>query len=231
MSVLNAGRLRHDENGFSLPELITAMAVFGILMTLVLTFVVSFSQTFHKERSAADSTNVAAIGMNSVTKVIRSGTTLTQPDRAIFVRAEREELIMYTYLADTATSPKPIRVRLSIDGDRQLRESRWNPSSSSAPWTFPAVTAPVASSRVVARKIIAPTAAQVAAGQSYLFTYLDSNGNEMATPVPADQRGNIATVRVTMTVQADDTARTPPVTLQNRVGMPNLTDSRLGLNG
>jgi prepilin-type N-terminal cleavage/methylation domain-containing protein len=219
------------ERGFSLPEMIVAMALFAVVMTLVLTFIVSFSTTFSRERAASESTNVAAIGMNSVTKVIRSGTTLTEPDRAIFIRADREELIMYTYLAEDSIDPAPIRVRFHIDAGRQLRESRWNATSSDNPWTFPVLTATPATNRVVARTLVAPTAAEIAAGGSYLFEYLNDDGAVIATPVAANQLGNIATVRVTMMVQADITGRAAPVVLQNRVGMPNLTTSRLGLNG
>lgn len=223
--------LRRDERGFSIPEMIVAMSLLGVVMTLVLTFVVSFSTTFSKERAAFESTNVAAVGMNSLTKVIRSGTTLTEPDRAIFLKADNEELIMYSYLADDSVDPAPIRVRFAIDANRQLREARWNASSSDNPWTFPALTAPPVSQRVVARTIVAPTAAQLAAGGSYLFTYLNIDGAVIPTPVATNQLGNIATVRVTMTVQADGTGRAEPVVLQNRVAMPNLTTSRLGLNG
>lgn len=216
------------------------MALFSIAMTLVVTLFVTFSTNFTRERAMSESTNTAAIGMNQVTKVVRAGTTLTKPDRPVFVKADREELILHSYLADDAFAPEPIMIRLGIDANRQLIEQRWNATTVAGSWDFPdlvltpapsRIVTPPATSRVIARKIIAPTPAEVSAGQLYLFTYLRADGTAIASPVPAAELGNIATVKVTMTVQADETGRAAPVTLQNRVGMPNLTASRLGIEG
>jgi prepilin-type N-terminal cleavage/methylation domain-containing protein len=240
VSTSGRGPARGRESGFSIPELIVAMAILSIVMTLVVTLFVSFTTNFTRERAVADSTSTAAIGMNQVTKVVRAGTTLTKPDRPVFVKADREELILHSYLADDAFAPEPVMIRLGIDSNRQLIEQRWSATTVAGAWDFPNLVLTPApsriattpeSSRVIARKIIAPTATEVSAGAHYLFTYLRADGTTITAPVAASELGNIATVKVTMTVQADQTGRADPVTIQNQVGMPNLTASRLGIEG
>jgi hypothetical protein len=203
-------------------------------MTLVVSVFSSFTSSFSEQRAETDSTNIAGIGMNEVTKVIRAGTIIdreTLDDLPIFVDASDESMVLYSYLAEDSFDPAPIRVRFSIDANRQLVESRWSATRGAEGWTFPALTATPDFQKVVARKIIARTSAEVAAGRSRLFTYLDIAGNPIATPVTSANRGNIASVKVTMNVQADDTGQASPVEIQNRVGLPNLTASRLGLQG
>jgi prepilin-type N-terminal cleavage/methylation domain-containing protein len=155
--------LYKQDSGFSLPELIIAMGLLSIVMTLVVTFFVTFSTTFTKERAATDSTNVAAIGMNVITKVVRAGTIIdlkTLPDLSVFVKADDESVILHSYLADDAIDPQPVLIELSIDSDRELIESRWSATKVSEGWNFPnALSNPQPApeiSRVVARKIIAP---------------------------------------------------------------------------
>ena len=228
-----AARLRSDA-GVGLIELVVSMTLLAILMTLVVTVFSSFTNTFSRERAESDSTNVAGIGMAELAKVIRSGTIIdrkTTDDLAIFVEATDESVTLYSYLADDSLDPAPIRVRFAIDANRQLIESRWNAARSAEGWTFPALSATPDYQKVIARKIIARTNAEVAAGKARLFTYLDKSGSKFATPVASSNRGNISAVLLTMNVQADDTKEAAPVELQNRVGLPNLSSSRLGLLG
>ena len=232
-------RLNLGDDGVGLVELIVTIAVFAILMTMIVSIFSSFSQTFSNERAQSDSINVAGVGMNELTKVIRAGTIIdlkSTEDRPIFVEAQDESVTLYSYVADNSLDPRPIRVKFSIDADRQLLESVWKADPSPEGWVFKVDTVPSTapdSTRIIARKIIARTNAEVAAGKARLFTYIDSAGNKVATPVTAGApaRGLIAAVVVTMNVQADDTNQAPPVELRTRVGLPNLSTSRLGLNG
>ena len=63
-----------------------------------------------------------------------------------------------------------------------------------------------------------------------LFTSAEARGSGAASALITALK-DIATVKVTMTVQADPTGRADPVQIQNRVGLPNLVSSRLGLEG
>jgi len=231
--------VKQREDGFSLPELILAMGLFAILMTLVVTVFTTFNNRFTQERSATDSATVASIGMNELTKVLRSGTILTRKDadpQPIFISATRDSVEFYGYLAedaflnDNTLGVEPIRIRFSVVNGI-LKEQRWGMVRQTTTRNWINGSATPIMDRVVARKIIAPTTAEVAAGGKYLFTYLKADGTPLTAPVAADSLKLIVAVQVTMKVQADITERADPVQIQNRVGLPNLTSSRLGSSG
>ena len=227
------------EDGFSLPELILAMGLFAILMTLVITVFTTFNTKFTQERSATDSATVASLGMNELTKVLRSGTILTRKDadaQPIFISATKDSVEFYGYLAedaflnDNTLGVEPLRIKFSVVNGI-LKEQRWGMvrQTTTRNWVNGSTT-PILE-RTVARKIIAPTAAEVAAGGKYLFTYLKADGTALSAPVASESLKLIVAVQVTMKVQADITGRADPVQIQNRVGLPNLTSSRLGSSG
>lgn len=229
MRALRARLLAHharDERGVTLPELLVTMLLLSFLTALMLGLVSSFSQTFTRERSAADSTTVAAAGMKELTRVVRAGTELRLSgggavSAPVFVEAKPNTLTMYAYIDTAAANPKPVKVRFSIDAQRRLVETRWAATSAAAPWTFAAAGSPT-SSRPIARLI--PTTAPA------LFEYLDANN--AVIPIPGagfttDQLRTIAAVRVTLTVQADVTSRADPVQIHNAVGIPNRGISRV----
>jgi len=230
---------RDAEAGFGLMELVVAMAILTLLMSIIIGTFASFSSAFRDERAQTDSINVAGVGMNQLTKIIRAGTIIdlkSTEDRPIFVEASDESVTLYSYIASSSIDPQPIRVRFAIDASRQLVQSTWKAEKSSEGWVFKVDSAPATapdSTRVIARKIIARTASEVTAGKARLFTYLDKDGKKIATPVVAGSaaRGQITAVVITMNVQADDTKQASPVELRTRVGLPNLSTSRLGLNG
>lgn len=231
-----------DDAGFGLPELIVSMALFAILGTLVLTLITTFSRTFTRERSAVDSTNVAAMGMNELTRVMRAGTEIRVSggtvNNPVFLDARAESLIMHAFLDTDSTTPRPLKVSFSIDGNRQLVESRWLAVPSSDPfWTFGAVGRVPDSQRPVARQI---PVFDPLVDEAPLFTYRTAEVCATSTPdcnvlVPptggtlseADRR-RIALVEIRLTVQADITARAEPVTIRNQVGLPNLGIDRVG---
>jgi len=234
-------RVHAEQSGFSLPELIVAMALFAVVMTMIVGLFTSFTTRFTEERAATDSAAVGALGMNEVTKVIRAGTLINRKagtPLAVFNTAKPGEIVMYSYLADDASladgelGSAPVMVRLRLSATGELTETRWNATRVDDEWIFPALTAtPYFKERVIARKIIQPTTAQIAAGRPPLFTFLKLDGTALTGTVAATALKDIATVKVTMTVQADPTGRADPVQIQNRVGLPNLVSSRLGLEG
>lgn len=64
-----------------------------------------------------------------------------------------------------------------------------------------------------------------------LFRYFDKDGGALTPAAGAslseDQRRNIASVQITMQVQANGSGRTAPVAIQNMVGLPNLGVARV----
>lgn len=234
-------RTVHDDDGFGLPELLVSMFLLAIVSTLVVTLVSSFTRTFTRERSAVESTNTAAVGMNELTRVIRSGTEIRVSgspfNRPVLIEAMDEGITLYAFLDTDSVNPRPVRVRFRIDATRVLHEDRWYADAASAPyWTFGADGRDPDSSRPVARRIVPRGPDETA-----MFTYRtsevcpeggDPDCNVLVPPaggtLTEDSRRQIALVEIRLTVQADESQRAEPVTIRNQVGLPNLGIDRLG---
>jgi type II secretory pathway pseudopilin PulG len=230
--VLNA----KDESGFGLSEFVVAIGLFSILATLIVVAFSTFTTTLTRDRAATTNTNVAAIGMDELTRVIRSATSIpvvNADDLPPFAYANKEKIILYAYIDTNAATPKPVKVQFEVNATtRDLVETRWaahpKPGYPSY-WEFD--TTPQ-SSRVIARKIVAP-----GTGQPFTFNYQEIGADLLpddmtipATGITAANLSKIAVVEVTVKVQSDPTGRAAPVTMTNQVGIPNLGVSRLGLS-
>ena len=223
MSRLRRAARRHDE-GVTLPELIVTMMLLAIVTTLVMTFVIAMSRTFTRDREQSDSANVGSVGMNEVSRVIRSATELrttaggSTAEPAI-IEAGPNTLTLYSYIDSGTATVKPMKVQFLIDGQRRLVEKRWVATNTSSPWSFGSTAS---STRTVARSI--PTTAGA------LFTYLDKNSVVLPFSsglLSATNRQNVAAVDVRLTVQSDLTQRADPVELRSTVGIPNLGKTRV----
>ncbi len=227
-----ADRATREDGGFSLVELIVAIGLLSLLVTMVAGLYISAMKTVSFSRSLTQNTAFAANAMNEASRVIRAGTanpvankTLSDP---AFVQATNEQMILYAYVNLASSAEQPVMISLSLNSSRQLVESRWPATALQTGWSFPdpAVTAPSST------RMLAATVAPNVAGQPYLFTYLLADGTVLPVPATgtftADQRRTIASVMVTLTVQASLTDSTNPVTLQNTVGIPNLGLARVG---
>lgn len=226
--VLAAGS---GERGLGLSELLVAMVLFGIVLAVVSGLFVSTQRNFTLSSNITDNTKAASNGMNEAARLIRAGTEnpvagQPLPDPA-FVSAANESVTLYAYINLDASVERPIMVRLALDAERRLVESRW--AAVSLPdghWGFPSPA-----SRPDSTRTLAQTVAPHASGSPSLFTYLRSDGAPMAgsdAGLPSDQLSTIASVQVTLTVQASLTNAGNPVTLQNTVGIPNLNLNRTG---
>jgi Flp pilus assembly pilin Flp len=222
----NAAR---DEHGVTLVELIVASGLLAMMLVVVVTFFSAFTRTLNVDIGSTTSMTTAAIGMNEVTRVVRSGTEIPVQGQSlnlpVFIQAGNEHVLMYAFLDTSSTDPAPIKVDFAINAGRELVETRWDSYViNTSYWAF---LPTAASERVIARKIVARTGSE-----PYLFTYYDSAGNVIATDgsgnVPSANLRSIAAVRVALKVQADPTGHADPVQLENTVGIPNLGISRVG---
>lgn len=217
-----------SDSGLTLPELLVTMALTAIIGAMVVTFVAGYSRTLTRESARNDSTNVAAVGMNELTRIIRAGVTVKNDHvpggREPMIRfAGAERLEMHAGVDTDAINPRPLLVNFRLDGSRVLTETRTTArpgGSSEAEWVFTG-SGTRTSTRAIARKVVPR-----AAGEPPLFRYYDADGDELlpgaGSSLSSDDRGRVASVEIYLTVQADDTARAEPVTLTNRVGLRNV---------
>lgn len=221
---------RGDETGFTLPELMVSMFLIAVIGAVVAGFVTMFSTTFTQERARLDSANVAAVGMNEMTRVVRAAVPIKN-DYAVsgtgfdpaFVYAGAERVTLNAALDTTTALMRPIQVTFSLSSQRVLTETRVTPragGAGEAQWVFSGAGT-TTSSKAIARTILSSTGSEPS-----LFRYYDTNDVQLVPPaggsLSAADMARIATVEVYLKVQADPTSRADPVILINQVGLPNI---------
>lgn len=219
-------RTRTADSGMSLVELLVAMMLFALIMTIVTSLFVSATRTLAQAKAVTENTKMASNGMNESARVIRAGTENPVSGKALndpaFVSALNEQVIIYAYVNLDTAAESPVMIRLSVNSNRQLVESRWPATAlSNGNWSFPLVTTTPA-----AQRVLAGTVAPHVTGTPWLFSYLLADGSTLAQPATGTftdtQLRTIAAVRITLTIQTSTTNSSRSVTLTNAVGMPNV---------
>lgn len=221
-------RAGRDDTGMTLLELIVAMGIASILIAAVVATFTSVSRGFSDQQGAIDNSRLASTAMNEVTRILRSGTEIPKHDDPVndpvFEYAGAEKVVVHAFIDSTdAADPAPLKVQFARNSANELVETRWTAYRDHVTyWKFNATSN---YSRTIARSLMPPVAS------SPVFTYFDKNGGVLtpasgASLTPA-QITNVASVQVTMRVQADESGRVAPVMIQNMVGLPNLGVARV----
>lgn len=221
-------RSGRSDAGLTLLELLVAMGVSSILIALVATVFVTTSRVFTDQEGATDSARMASTAMNEVTRVVRAGTELPESGKTantpVFAYAGAEKIEMAAFIdAESSKDPAPVKVSFGRNSANELVETRWAADRYlKIYWRF---RDSPASARTIARSLLAPDKTRP------LFRYFDKDGGALTPAAGAslseDQRRNIASVQITMQVQANGSGRTAPVAIQNMVGLPNLGVARV----
>lgn len=221
-------RSSRSDAGLTLLELLVAMGVSSILIALVATVFVTTSRVFTDQEGATDSARMASTAMNEVTRVVRAGTELPESGKTantpVFAYAGAEKIEMAAFIdAESSKDPAPVKVSFGRNSANELVETRWAADRYlKIYWRF---RDSPASARTIARSLLAPDKTRP------LFRYFDKDGGALTPAAGAslseDQRRNIASVQITMQVQANGSGRTAPVAIQNMVGLPNLGVARV----
>lgn len=221
-------RFSRSDAGLTLLELLVAMGVSSILIALVATVFVTTSRVFTDQEGATDSARMASTAMNEVTRVVRAGTELPESGKTantpVFAYAGAEKIEMAAFIdAESSKDPAPVKVSFGRNSANELVETRWAADRYlKIYWKF---RDSPASARTIARSLLAPDKTRP------LFRYFDKDGAALTPAAGAslseDQRRNIASVQITMQVQANGSGRTAPVAIQNMVGLPNLGVARV----
>jgi hypothetical protein len=201
------------------------MVLLGVVTAMVTGLYLSASRAVAQAKTLTGNTREASNGMNETARVIRAATenpvagALNAP---AIETASNESVTLYAYVNLGMTTQQPVKIRLAVDANRRLVETRW--ASTTLPGGYFGFQATPQSSRILAETVAPWTSPKL-----YVFTYIDSAG--AAIPVSSGslttaERRRIAAVTVTLTLQASTTDARSAVTLQNTVGMPNV-----GLSG
>lgn len=214
-------RLRSDESGLSLIELLVSALLSLLILAMIGSFFISTAKLTANSTETTNSTNDAANIANEITSVVRVATTLAKsgqalPDPAI-VSGTRESLTIYSLSNTDADNPAPVKVSFSINSDRTVTETRCTATSSGGFWTFG--TCAATSTRRLGGNIMPLTGTS-----DQMFTYLTSTGTPIligAGSLTAAQRATVASIVVYVSVKATG-SRTQQVVISNKVVLGNL---------
>jgi len=211
--------LRSQDEGLSLIELLIAIMLTGLIMTLGVWMFVAGTHSVSLAQSIDGGTRQASNGMNQVARMIRAATPnpLASPtpgnplNAPAIIAATATSLQFYAYV-NLSGAESPVMVAYGLNNGI-LQETQY-PATSTTPganghWDFGAAKP----TRNLCNSI--PTGTTV-------FTYFDKTG---ATLLPANlttdtQRAAIASIQVTITIQP--TGAASAVTITNTIGMANV---------
>ena len=203
--------------GQTLFESITVVLLLGLVLGVVYQGIGSVGRAIDGTDRRLQNLDEARVLMAVLTKDLRTATRL-QAGTAAFALAADREVIFYANLNNPAgggvVQSGPRRVRIHVDGAAQLIEEVTKPDTTSVPPNY-TYTGP-ATRRFVGRYVANPP-------DRPIFRYFDVNGDELGpTPLDADRRLAIRSVRVTLSIRRATTLPVAHTTLVYVVRLPNL---------
>jgi hypothetical protein len=217
-----------SESGVGLVEVLVAMLLFGIVLTLVAGMFASTSRVVSTGTSVNTSTKAASLGLDELARAIRfaasnpvSGQALDDP---ALVVAKDNLVTVISYLDVDPANPKPVKIAFTIDAAGRLIEVRYAAYEiSKGFWGFQ--TTP-ASTRILTGALVPPSGTD-----AQLFTYLNADNAPLVVPtsgLTAAQRQLVAAVKVSIKLKSDDATAGNPVRFESIIGIPNLGINRTG---
>ncbi|MBT2501978.1 prepilin-type N-terminal cleavage/methylation domain-containing protein [Curtobacterium sp. ISL-83] len=223
--VLRAARV--DERGLTLVELLVAMALSLIVLTVAGSFLVSAQKASLTASSTSQNTRAASAGMNEMERMLRAATDNPVPtgddSQYAFQYASATSVRFFAYVNLDSTLSQAVEVQLTLDpvADR-VTETKWNGTAvagNSSYFAFPLGSAAALSVTPSSTRTLVSSAVNATA-----FSFKDSVGNvlgSLTSPVSAANLPNIRTVDIALTV-GSSTSDPNAVTLTNSASLPNI---------
>jgi len=203
---------RRDERGqSSMAEVMMTVLLLGIVMTFVYKAIDSTQYAIAGETARLANLDEARTLMAVTTKDLRTATRLV-PGTSPFVAASDKDITFYANLNNTTGGPR--KIRIYVDSTSELIAQAWAPDAGSvAPnYTYTGTAVPRYVGRYVAN-----------ASNQPIFTYYDINGTQLPSgSLSAADLLAVYSVKVTLVVRKQTTLPLRPVTLVNRVRLPNV---------
>lgn len=219
-------RVRRDERGISLVELIVAMTLSVIVLAVAGAFLVSSQNASVTAQAVNMNTRSASAAMNEMTRIMRSATNnpvATGDDsQYAFQYASATNVRFFSYVNTTSTVTQPVQVQLGLDPARgTITETKWTGTAVKYTdyFAFPlstqaTLTAAPASTRTLANGVVSAS----------VFQFSDASGAVLGSPTVPLSATDLAKVRRVSISVTTGTSPTDPraTTLQNSVSLANL---------
>ena len=216
------------ESGLTLVELLVAILIFGLLLTMVGGAYSTISKTITLATNTNQNVSFSSLGMSEMSKVLRFASTnpvLGHPlDDPAFVVANAETVTVYSYVDANATTPLPVEVTFSLDSQRRLVETRY--AAVAVATGYYSFQATPYSTRILTGVVLAPST-----GEPSLFTYLNAGGTALtpgSSGLSSTQIPLVAAVQIRLKIKGNTVNGANPIILTNTVGLPNLGIARTG---
>ncbi|WIA99944.1 MULTISPECIES: PilW family protein [unclassified Curtobacterium] len=226
-------RLGRDDRGVSLAELIVAMSISVLVLTMAGAFFVSVSRASTTTTNVDSNTRVASTAMREMQRMFRvasNNPVASGVDAQYAVQyATATSVRFFAYInLNSAVDVQPVEVQFTLDPAKgTITETKWNgvPTDRTATYyDFPRATTPTLTNAPTSRLVLAESVVP-----STLFTFRNAAGTAMtAGPDGALSATDLAAVRsvsIDLTVGERDQQRPAArddVSLTSTVGMPNL---------
>jgi Tfp pilus assembly protein PilW len=224
-------RMREDDSGLSLTELLVSGLLTVAIMAMIGTMFIQTAKITANSTQTSKSNNVAANIANEMTSAIRVATTVarsgaTTPDPAI-LDGSRETLTIYALSNTDAAAPAPVRIKFTITPKpgtpalepRAVMEERCTATSAGGFWTF-------GSCASLTTRSLGGQVTDLTGTIDQLFTYYTDTAGTHPILIGADsltdaQRATVASIRVYVSIKAtgSDTKQT---VISNLVVLGNL---------
>jgi Tfp pilus assembly protein PilW len=219
-------RLRTDESGLSMTELlVSSIVTMGILLIVTSMFIQTTRITSATMQTRV-SNGIAANLVNEISAVLRVSTTNAMANQTVaapaIVSGTRSSVEVYAFSNTSASSPAPVKIKFALDAQGVVSETRCVGVASNGYWTF---TSCVSTKVRKFDGILLPTGTT-----DQMFTYLDANNQpiligtgSLSTTDPASPTyvGNVVSIQVIVRAQPV-TSKTDPVVIKNTIVLRNL---------
>jgi prepilin-type N-terminal cleavage/methylation domain-containing protein len=203
-------RLRTDEAGFSLMELVMAMALGSIILTAVMTLFITGVKSSAKVTDRVEAQQRAQVAMDRVTTLLSSQVCLNAATPPIVTGSTASSVTFYGDLKGASTQPDQYRITWDPTA-RTLTETKWK-ATGNLPST---ITYTEPKSRVIARGVLQGADDSGVVAPVFRYYRFETNGTvNLANPVvipatgiTAADAGNVVQVGVTFLVVSDRTQR------------------------
>ncbi|WFR67349.1 prepilin-type N-terminal cleavage/methylation domain-containing protein [Curtobacterium flaccumfaciens] len=223
--VLERGRT--EERGITLVELIVAMSLSLLVLTIAGSFLIASQKASATSSSVSQNTRAASAAMNEMSRVLRAATDNPVPtgddSQFAFQYASATSVRFFAYVNLESTLSQPVEVQLTLDpATKRITETKWNGtavSGNSSYYSFPLAAAATLSSTASSRRTLVSSAVN-----TVVFSYKNAAGSPLGSstvPVAASDLPNIRSVSVSVTVGSSPTDPNA-VSLRNAASMPNI---------